>query len=106
MDAVPKRTMSRAEVDRLVCSRTPLILQVRNAGAVEPRTEDFRAEFGDSVRLVTVSDDDLPGLADRLSLDCLPSVLLVKRGEVFDRFLGCLPRRLVAARVRAMLDAA
>ncbi len=99
MDGVPAQAMGSDEVERLVRGRTPLMI-------VQAGGYDLEAEFGDAVRLVTVAAEDLPGLSDRLHLDCLPGVLLIKRGRVFDRFLGRLPRRLVMARVRAMLDAA
>jgi len=98
--------MSVEDVDRLVRSHTTLVVQVDRLDGSERSLEYFQAEFGDAVRMVRVAQEDLPGLAHRLQLDCLPSVLFVKGGAVFDRFLGHLPRRLVAARVRAMLEAA
>jgi hypothetical protein len=104
MERLPKRTMTAEDVDRLVRSPTPLLVQVDRPGA-ERSLDEFQ-EFGGALRVVRVAQEDLPGLAHRLKLDCLPSVLLVKGGAVFDRFLGPLPRRLVVARVRAMLEAA
>lgn len=105
MQGIPDR-MSAEDVERLMSSQTPLVLRVDRPDGTEWSVEGFQAEFGDAVRVVPVAQEDLAGLARRLRLDCLPSVLLVKRGTVFDRFLGPLPRRLVAARVRAMIEAA
>ena len=106
MERLPGRTLSAEDVDRLVRSQTPLVVQVDCLDGTERSLDGFQSEFGGAIRVVRVAQEDLPGLARRLKLDCLPSVLLVKGGMVFDRFMGPLPRRLVAARVRAMLEAA
>jgi hypothetical protein len=106
MDRLPAQGMTGSEVERLVRGTKPLVVQVGRNGVAEPALDDLAAEFGDSVHLLTVSSEDASGLADSLRLEFLPGMLLLKGGEVFDRFLGRLPRRLVVARVRAMLDAA
>ena len=92
MERLPGRRMSAEDVDRLVRSQTPLVLQVDRLDGTERNLDGFQSEFGGAVRVVRVSQEDLPGLAHRLKLDCLPSVLLVKGGTVFDRFMGPLPR--------------
>ncbi len=106
MERLPGPTLSAEDVDRLVRSQTPLVVQVDRLDGTERSLDGFQSEFGAAIRVVRLAQEDLPGLALRLKLDCLPSVLLVKGGTVFDRFMGPLPRRLVAARVRAMLEAA
>ena len=84
---------------------TPVMVSVRGTDP-DPTLDELEAEFGDHVRLVRLDADAVPPLLAHLHLDAFPGLLLLRRGEVFDRFVGRVPKRLLAARLRAMLDAA
>ena len=59
---------------------------------VAPVLDEVSAESG--VTLMKVNIDENPGLAARFGIRSIPTILLVKEGEIVDRVVGAAPKRL------------
>ena len=61
--------------------------------AVSPALERLAHEFAGQVKLVKVNVDEAPVLAQRFSVQGIPTLLVMKRGEVVARQTGAAPER-------------
>ncbi len=69
---------------------------------VSPVLESLAASYAGKVKLVKVNVDDSPGLARRFNAQSIPTLLLMRGGEVVDRQIGAAPE----SALRRWLDAA
>jgi thioredoxin 2 len=58
---------------------------------VSPALEQLATELAGQVKLVKVNVDQAPALAQRFSVQAVPTLLLLHRGEVVDRQAGAAP---------------
>lgn len=71
--------------------------------AVGPVLERLARENAGRVKLVKVNVDEAPGLARRLDAMSIPTMLVMRRGEVVDRMVGALPPAELTRRISAAL---
>jgi thioredoxin 2 len=67
---------------------------------VSPALEQLAAEYAGRVKLVKVNVDDTPRLSQRFSVQAVPTLLVVRGGQVVARQAGAAP----AAALRTWLD--
>ena len=70
--------------------------------AVAPVLDEVAEEGG--ATLMKVNIDENPGLAARLGIRSIPTILLVKDGEVVDRVVGAVPKNRFKEIVLRHLD--
>jgi thioredoxin 2 len=67
---------------------------------VSPALEQLAAEYAGRVKLVKVNVDDTPRLSQRFSVQAVPTLLVMRGGQVVARQAGAAP----AAALRTWLD--
>lgn len=67
---------------------------------IEPSLAAIAEARGDTLRVTRVNADDNAATAARFGIRALPTLLLVKDGQVVDRIVGAVPR----ARIDAVID--
>lgn len=58
---------------------------------VGPALERFAQDHAGQVKLVKVNVDEAPDLAQRFQAQSIPTLLVLRRGEIRDRIVGALP---------------
>ncbi len=59
---------------------------------IGPVVEELAAENGDALKVGKVNIDDNPDTASTYGVSSIPTLMLVKGGEVVDRFVGVQPK--------------
>ncbi len=60
-----------------------------------PILEEVSTEYGDNLHFVKINIDDNQALAGQFGIRSVPTVYLVKNGDVVDGFMGALPKDAV-----------
>lgn len=68
----------------------------------EPVVEKLANELAGSLKVAKVNVDENPRLSGRLGIQSIPTMLVVKNGQVVDRWVGALPEQAVRSRLRAV----
>jgi thioredoxin 2 len=58
---------------------------------VSPTLEALARQFANRIKLVKVNVDDAPGLSRRFAVQSIPTLLLMRNGEVISRQIGAVP---------------
>ena len=66
---------------------------------VGPILEELAAEHAGRLKVVKVNVDENQGLALRYDARSIPTILVMRDGEVVDRIVGALPKPALAARL-------
>jgi len=69
---------------------------------IAPVIEELAGEYGGAVKVGKINIDDNPGPAQTYGVMNIPTLLLFKKGEVVDRFVGVQSK----AKLQQALDAA
>ncbi len=59
---------------------------------IAPILEEIDREYGDKVKVCKVNVDEVPSLAMRYNIASIPTLLLVKNGEVVQTLVGYRPK--------------
>ncbi len=70
---------------------------------VGPVVEELASDHAGRLKVVKVNVDDAPGIADRFQVRSIPTLLLVRDGEVVDRVVGAPPRQALRQWVQSSL---
>jgi thioredoxin 1 len=70
---------------------------------VAPVVEKLAQEMAGRLRVAKVNVDENPFTAQRYGIQGIPTMLIVKNGQVADRWVGALPERALRGRVAAAL---
>jgi thioredoxin 2 len=74
--------------------------------AMAPMFEQAAAELEPEVRLIKLNADEEPSVASELGVSALPTMLLMRRGEIVARVSGAMNARQIVAWARSHLTPA
>jgi thioredoxin 1 len=74
--------------------------------AVAPALEDLALDYEGEVRIVKVDIDADPKLAETYSVQGVPTFLMMKNGEVKERFSGSQSRGMISSVIERVIGAA
>jgi thioredoxin 1 len=69
---------------------------------IAPLIDQLAAENAGSARVAKLNVDDSPGIASQFGVSNIPTLMVFKKGEVVQRFMGIQPK----VRLQEALDAA
>jgi thioredoxin 1 len=72
--------------------------------AIAPILEELAAEYGGRLNIVKVNVDDNPATSSQYGIRSIPTLILVKNGEVQDTSIGLLSRNQLVALVDKNLN--
>jgi len=70
-----------------------------------PVVDQIAAEFDGKVKVVKVDVDSNQALANQFGVRGIPTLLLVKGGQVVDRMVGVQPKPAIAAKLNSLIGA-
>jgi thioredoxin 1 len=70
---------------------------------VEPVMEKWAREYAGRVNIVKMNVDENPQTAARYAVQSIPTMLVVKNGQIIDRWAGALPENALRNRVAPLL---
>ena len=62
---------------------------------IAPAIEEIAEEFSDEVKVCKVNIDDEPSLATKFGITSIPTLLVVKNGEVVKTSVGYIPKEKI-----------
>jgi thioredoxin-like negative regulator of GroEL len=65
----------------------------------EPVIEKLAHELSGWLRVAKVNVDENPGVAARYGVQSIPTMMVVKNGQIVDRWAGALPEPALRSRV-------
>jgi thioredoxin 1 len=71
---------------------------------VEPVLDKFAREYGGRLRVAKVNVDENPHLSQRYNVTGIPTMLVVKNGQIVDRWTGALPEPAMRNRLAPVLS--
>ena len=83
--------------DEVIRSEKPVILDFWATWCgpcrmIAPILEDIDREYGDKVKIGKVNVDEVPSLAMRYNIASIPTLLLMKNGEIVQTLVGFRPK--------------
>ncbi|WP_038035147.1 thioredoxin [Thermopetrobacter sp. TC1] len=70
---------------------------------IAPFLDEIDAEMGDKVKVVKVNIDEHPNLAARYGVRGIPTLMIVKDGEVISQQVGAAPKSAIASWVESAI---
>ena len=71
--------------------------------AIAPVLESLERDHAGRVKLAKVNVDEEPALAARYAIRSIPTILLVRNGEIVDTVVGAVPRATLEAKIAKAL---
>ena len=71
--------------------------------AVAPLLDELAVKYQTRVKIVKVNMDENPGTGSRFSISSVPTLLLVKNGQVMDTLVGALPKEQLEAAIERII---
>ena len=68
-----------------------------------PTIDELAVEFDGQATVGKVNVDDNPHLAAQYGIRSIPTVLLLKEGQVVDQTVGVVPKQVLAEKLRALM---
>lgn len=72
---------------------------------VNPIVEELAADFTGRAKIAKLNIDDYGQIASRYHISAVPTLLLFQAGQVVDQVVGVAPKRVLAAKLEALLEA-
>ncbi|GAB3221327.1 thioredoxin [Spirosoma arcticum] len=72
---------------------------------VSPVVEQLAAEYEGKVVVGKVDVDANPGLSMRFGIRSIPTLLMLRNGQIIDQQVGAVPKHLLAQKLDALLAA-
>lgn len=72
---------------------------------ITPIVEELAADFAGRAKIVKLNIDDYSNIASRYHISAVPTLLLFQSGQVVDEVVGVAPKRVLAAKLEALLEA-
>ncbi|MFQ5638828.1 MAG: thioredoxin family protein [bacterium] len=69
-----------------------------------PMIEELAKEFKGQIKICSLDIDDNKRVAKRYGICELPTFLFFKNSQVIDHIVGAIPKKILAARFKAMLQ--
>ena len=73
---------------------------------IAPVIDELAAEFKDRVKVGKVDVDQNPELRKRFDILCIPSLLFFKNGQLVEQLIGVVSKKVLIAKLNAMVQAA
>ena len=73
---------------------------------IAPLIDELAAEFKDRVKVGKVDVDQNPELSRRFGIRSIPSLLFFKNGQLVDQLIGVVSKKLLVAKLNALVQAA
>jgi thioredoxin 1 len=70
---------------------------------VEPTLEKLAREQGDRLKIAKINVDENPALSERYGVGSIPTMLVVRNGQIVDRWSGALPEPALRSRLSKIL---
>lgn len=70
--------------------------------ALMPLIEEIEKEFEGKVKVAKLNVDDSPGVAQKFSVMSIPTVIILKNGEIEDTIMGAQPKEAFTAKLTAL----
>ncbi len=71
---------------------------------IAPFVEEISNEYADRALVAKCDVDDSPGVAARLGIRNIPTVMFFKNGEVADKQVGAVPKANFVTKLEALFD--
>jgi thioredoxin 2 len=67
--------------------------------AVAPVLEELANRYAGRVKIVKLNLDDNPGVGSRFGISSVPTLMLVKNGQVMETLVGAQPKEILEAAI-------
>lgn len=99
-----------ADFERVVDSQLPVLVDLwapwcGPCRMVAPAVQRSAQEFAGQVKVVKVNVDQAPGISSRLAVQGIPTLVMLRHGEVVSRQVGALPERQLLTWIRTSIEA-
>jgi thioredoxin 2 len=71
-----------------------------------PAVQKSAEEFAGRLKVVKVNVDQAPGISARLGVQSIPTLLLLRQGQIVGRQVGALPENQLLSWIRRLADSA
>jgi thioredoxin 2 len=99
-----------ADFDSVIDTRLPVLVDLwapwcGPCRMVAPAVQRAAQEFAGRLKVVKVNVDQAPEISARLGVQGIPTLLLLRNGDIIARQIGALPEHQLLAWVRTSVDA-
>lgn len=70
---------------------------------IGPVVEELAGDFDGKAVIGKLNVDDNPGISARFGIRSIPTLLVIKNGEIVDKQIGAVPKTALAAKINAQL---
>lgn len=71
--------------------------------AIAPVLEELSGELAGRLKIVKVNVDEAPELAQQYSVRSIPTLLVIKDGQVAGQMVGAMPKSALKAKIEALI---